>query len=393
MATQPLSSETKFRLDRLFRSDSLVMIRDFFGMSPELWRLVEHRVLQIHAIVDANVIQAELRWRLGSRENPQARSGLEEALDAGVLVLVAPTFLNAEIEKYLPAIAAQTETTFAEAEIEWKKLQSKLYFYEPSSHVPDGYVVDPKDLPYKNASDDLGLPVYTRDIHLVKMGVPVLWVCIDMKCRDHARATSVTLGFTMGSTCSMTIGVEALRAASKGIRSLFGGFRRLSPLLQLAIAGGIAAIVIHPRSRARILELWGSICATAGEVKNPLLEEFLLVMNQIAIAQSDADRTKREIAAALPRIEKASALMHARRICVVSAGPISVEEIVRRMRRAGYVSRSKHPQAYLRRVLRKSGQFVEASPGVWGLLPRPARPTGIGQEAQDRDLPASSSIG
>ena len=39
--------------------------------------------------------------------------------------------------------------------------------------------MDPRDLPYKNASDELGLPVYTRDSHLEKMGAPVLSLCID----------------------------------------------------------------------------------------------------------------------------------------------------------------------------------------------------------------------
>ena len=116
MATRPLSTESTLRLDHLFRSDHLVTIRDFFATSPELQLLVRHQVVQVFAIVDANIIQGELRWRLGSRERSDARSGLQEALDAGVLVLIAPNFLKVEIEKYLPAIAYDTETTLAEAE-------------------------------------------------------------------------------------------------------------------------------------------------------------------------------------------------------------------------------------------------------------------------------------
>lgn len=367
MAAQPLPSETKFRLDQLFRSEALVTIREFFAMSPELQRLVEHRVLQIHAIVDANVVQGELRWRLGSRENPEARSGLEEALDAGVLVLIAPNFLKVEIEKHLPAIAEQTHTTLSEAEREWKVFQTKLRFYQPLSQVPDGWVADPKDLPYKHACDELALPVYTRDAHLAKMGAPVLWVCIDTVCRDHARATSVTLGFTMGSTYSVTIGVEALRAAGQGIKSLFEGFRRLPTWLQLTISGSLAAIVFHPRSRAKVLQVWNSACATARDAKAPLLDGFMVVMNQFAVAQAAADRTKRQIEAVLPRVKNASAIVHARRICVLCAGPVPIKEIADRMRSEGYVSRAKHFESYLRRLLRESGQFVERSRGVWEL--------------------------
>ena len=366
MATQPIQSDV-LRLDLLFRSDTLPMLRPFLEMWPDLKHLVEHRVLQIRAIVDANVVQGELRWRLGSREKPQARSGLEEAIDAGVLVLIAPNFLRLEIEKYLPAIADRTGATLSEAEREWELFQAKLHFYQPSSQVIDGSVADPKDLPYKHASDELSLPVYTRDAHLQKMGAPVVWVCIDATCRDHARAMSVTLGFTVGSTYTVTIGVEALRAAVRGIKSLFDGFRRQPAWLQLAIAGALAAVVIHPRSRAKLLQVWNSACATARQVKGPMFEGFIILMQQVAAAQSDAAKTHRQIQAVLPPAKKATALVHARRICVVSAGPVPIEEIVRRMRNEGYASRTKDPEVYLRRVLRKSGQFIEVSPRMFEL--------------------------
>lgn len=368
MATQPIQSDV-FRLDRLFRSDNLPTLRLFLEMWPDLKHFVELRALPIRAIVDANVVQGELRWRLGSRENPQARSGLEEAIDAGVLVLIAPNFLVLEIEKYLPEIADQTGATLLEVEREWERFQAKLHFYQPSSRVADGSAVDPKDLPYKHASDELSLPVYTRDAHLQKMGAPVMWVCIDATCRDHARAMSVTLGFTVGSTYTVTIGVEALRVAVRGIKSLFVGFRRQPAWLQLAIAGALAAAVIHPRSRAKLLQVWDSACVTTSQIKGPIFEGFVILMQQVAAAQSDATRTYRQIQAALPLTQKATAIVRARRICVVSAGPVPIEEIVRRMRNEGYVSRAKDPEVYLRRVLRKSGQFVELSPRMFELRP------------------------
>lgn len=369
MATQPLWSGSTFRLEQLFRSDHLVAIRDFFAMSPELQLLVRHQVVQVFAIVDANVIQGELRWRLGSREKHDARSGLQEALDAGVLVLIAPTFLKEEIEKYLPAIAYETETTLAEAQEEWKAVQGTLHFYEPSPRGCDNRVIDPKDLPYINASAELALPVYTRDKDLKRMGASVLWVCIDTACRDHARATSVTLGFTAGSTFSLTIGAEALGAAIRGIKDLYVAFRKQPAWLQLAVAGALAAILIHPRSRAKVLELWKSVSKTVVTLKGPLLEGLLAVMKEIAAAQTCAHRTKREIESALPPKKKVSALVYARRICVIAESPISSEEIVCRMRSAGYVSRAKRPQDYLQRVLRQSGEFTALPDGTWQFRP------------------------
>src|ERR1700686_1753473 len=393
MATQPV--QEIFRLDRVFRSDSLPTLRGFLEMSPDLKSLVETRVLQIRAIVDANRIYADLRWKLSKRDAPRNRSGLEEDLDASVLVLIAQDFLEVEIEKYLPILAEQTGATLSEAEHEWESLRAKLHFYRPVSPMPGGWaddpnreIVDPKDLPYFHASRELGLPVFTSDRHLQKMGAPVIWVCIDTTCRDHirtdtancgharldmacadhAKTPSVTLGFTLGSTFTVTIGVETLQAAVRGIKSLFEAFRRLPPWLQLAAAGGLAAIMIHPKSRARLAQAWESACSTAGQAKGPMFEGFLVLMQQLAAAQSDAAKTLRQIHAALPPAKKVTAIVHARRICVVSAGPLSIEEILRRMRNEGYVSRAKDPEVYLRRVVRKSGQFAEVSPCMWELV-------------------------
>jgi hypothetical protein len=369
-------------------------------MSPDLKNLVEARVLQIRAIVDANRIHADLRWKLSKRDDPRNRSGLEEDLDAGVLVLIAPDFLDVEIEKYLPILAEETGATLSEAEHEWESLRAKLHFYRPVSPMPDGWaddpnnlapdreIVDPKDLPYLHASRELGLAVFTSDRDLQKMGAPVIWICIDTTCRDHirtdtancgharldrtcrdhARSTSVTLGFTLGSTFTVTIGVETLQAAVRGIKRLFEAFRRLPPWLQLAAAGGLAAIVIHPKSRAKLAQAWGSACSAAAQAKGPMFEGFLVLMQQLAAAQSDAAKTLHQIHAALPPAKKVTAIVHARRICVISAGPLSIEEIVRRMRNEGHVSRAKDPEVYLRRVMRKSGQFAEVSPRMWELV-------------------------
>jgi hypothetical protein len=68
---------------------------------------------------------------------------------------------------------------------------------------------------------------------------------------------------------------------------------------ELAIAGALAAIATHPKSRTKLLQIWNSACATARDAKGALLNGFMVVMNQIAVVQSDADRTKLEIQAAL----------------------------------------------------------------------------------------------
>lgn len=313
------------------------------------------------------MVHRELRWRLGSRQKPDARSGLEEAIDAGVLALIAPNFLKVEIEKYLDAIANDTGATFDEARQEWELFQAKLCFYQPLPHVADVNVADPKDLAYKHASEELALPVYTRDPHLQKMGAHVVWVCIDTVCRDHARATSVKLGFMVGSTYTVTIGGEAFKAAIRGIKSLFEGFRSLPPWLQFAIGASVAAALIHPKSRARLREGWNSVRDAATKFKGPLFKGFLVLMSQLAEAESAAKKAHRQIQSALPPAQKATAIVYARRVCVLSQTPLTVRELAHRMRSEGYIPRGQNPESYLRRVMRQSGQFVSDPSGMWTL--------------------------
>lgn len=79
------STRESLRLEKLFRSDLLPALvglaRSVAGLAPTLRGYV-----QFHMVLDANIIQGELRWRLGSRREAAARTGLHEAITAGVLV-------------------------------------------------------------------------------------------------------------------------------------------------------------------------------------------------------------------------------------------------------------------------------------------------------------------
>src|SRR6266478_5537413 len=123
---------------------ALLNLRDEF---PAFRQLLDD-ILQIVVVLDASAVQAELRWRLGSRTNPNARTGLHEAIDSGAVIAVAPIFLRHEIEKYLPLIASETGATLDAATEEWKHVQSLIRFYVPTGDDVQFALVDPKDSDY-----------------------------------------------------------------------------------------------------------------------------------------------------------------------------------------------------------------------------------------------------
>jgi hypothetical protein len=142
-------------------------------------------------------------------------------------------------------------------------------------------------------------------------------------------------------------------------------FDELHPGVQLAImAAGIVAVA-HPKSREKLAAGWKWVKKT---VTPPVLQAIADVAIQVMEATKTENDTWRRLQESLPASRKRSALMHARAICLTAKAPLSLAEIERRMRAAGYVTRARNFGTYLRRVLLTSGQFQESSPGVWALV-------------------------
>src|SRR5690242_3147936 len=93
-----------FRLDQIIRSDSLPQMSALCERSPFLQQVVD-KTLQIRLVLDANIVQRELRWRVRSRQKQGAKTALHEAIEAGVVVAVAPTALEKEINDHVADIA------------------------------------------------------------------------------------------------------------------------------------------------------------------------------------------------------------------------------------------------------------------------------------------------
>lgn len=88
---------------------------------------------------------------------------------------------------------------------------------------------------------------------------------------------------------------------------------------------------------------------------------------QLAEAHEDARLTASQIKAALPIPRKRTALVYAWEICLIEGGPITLEAMEMKIRKAGYVTRSRNFVIYLRRVLRGSPAVVEVSSRTWAL--------------------------
>jgi hypothetical protein len=367
-SVQDFDQKDCLRLEEMFPSDALVSMRGVLESLPALDILLQGLV-RLRLVIDANIVQQEIRWRSGRRRNPAARSGLQEAIDSGIVVALAPTFLKSEIEDHLSDIAADTGVAIEEVRQHWQDFQPKLTFYEPQS-ADDGAmeVVDPDDVAYKRTCEELGADaVYSHDADLRAVKVPVISVSLDLTLRKHARSSSVVMGVTLGSGLTLMVSFESLRGLYLLIEKAVTGVRRLPAWAQLSIAGCVFAMLAHPKSRATLVEVWSRVCNIVEDVKPRLVGGLGEIALQFVTAQQGATETYAEVQLVLPKRRRRSAIQRARSICLVSKEPLSALEIERRMRKEGHSTRSKDFARYLRRLLRESEQFVEVTPGAWSL--------------------------
>lgn len=353
----------RLRLDTLVRSDCL----------PELLRLASlpafapllKNVVQIRVVLDAHVAQQELRWRLGRRRNPSARTRLHVAIAAGVIVPFAPPFLDGEIEEHVHEIADATRTSVADVRREWQEFRKLVHFYAPRHQLRfSGNVVDVDDVQYIAAANELGVPIYSTDRHYRQMNAPVISVAIATTLQSYARASSVRIAVMVGSTFSVTLSFEAIAAVCRALKRVARWFDELHPAVQLTVVAAAIVAFAHPQSRTKLAAVWQWIKTTATP---PVLQAIADIAVQFVEANRAADAAYAEIQSSLPRQRKRSAMMHARAVCLVAKHPLSIAEMERRIRAGGYISRARDFRNYLRRMLRSSGQFIQVGTGLWAL--------------------------
>jgi hypothetical protein len=341
---------------------SLLNLRDEFPLFRELL----DDIIQIVMVLDASAIQGELRWRLRRRTKPAARTGLHEAIDAGVVIAYAPIFLKQEIEKYLPLIATDTGVSTEVAIAEWQRVQSLIRFYAPIGDGTKFAVVDPKDSDYVLTWQELDADfVRSGDYrHFARMGATVIGPELDQVLRDYARSTSVIVTVKLGSGFALTFSVIAFIEMVKGITEMI---RKLPPTVKVILLAAVAVVLLHPASREKVIRWAKTVWQRLREAKPmlvPVLQEAVKYLDE---AMTTSKTTREAIRSRLPVRGKKTALDHARLICLRSSQALSADQIARRILANGYSSRSKTFPAYVRRLLREDGRFVANAYGLWTL--------------------------
>lgn len=348
-------------LNRLLRSDLLpgfvALIRAVPGLQPLM-----PEIFQLRLVIDANIVQEELRWRLKRRRKANARTALHEVLASGVFIAYAPHFLDDEIREHAPRIATETNTPLEHVLREWEQFRQYLCFYTARTKANiDVSRTDPDDVAYIDTIGEIAArAIYTRDRGYLRTSVPFVLIAVDTQLQRYARATSVRLGIAIGSCTSVVFGLEALIALSRLLSRFVHVARRLPPAVQILIIGSVAVAVAHPKSRAKTLQLWQSLNRN---LKPAMWEAIVISMNHFMEATAIANESYKAIHDALPPPQRRRLLDHAAAVCLAARRPMPLSEILRDVIANGYRSRSDHPEVYLLRKLRSDNRFRETESG------------------------------
>ena len=93
---------------------------------------------------------------MGARSNATARTYPYEVM-SGVVIAFAPSFLESEIQKYMPKIAEDEGVLVDRVLEEWKQFKVLIRFYQPSPSKQPVSSADPKKMDYVHVlkiSDD-----------------------------------------------------------------------------------------------------------------------------------------------------------------------------------------------------------------------------------------------
>lgn len=348
-------------------SDDLLRWRELCLHWAPLFRLLE-LLPQFRLVIDANVIIEDLLFLTQRRKNPAARTHLQEVIDSGAVVALAPFELWDEIEEHIPRLAIEEGVPEEALRGAWLEYQSRIRFIAVGqiSEEEAAAAVDPDDLPYVRLCHKVRADaVVSRDWHITALGAQSVEREVLKHVRDYAREKTPEIVLRVG-TYGVTIpAVAGLHALGKIIGGVAKGFAKLPREAQLLLLVGAILLIAHARSRKAVAAAISAQAARAKEPALQLLHAFGTLCEELAAAEQRVQVEQELLERAIPFAAKRPLRLVAQAVCLEAGRALTAAELTRGVLRAGYVSQATDLTPYLLRVLRRCELFVRTPDGRW----------------------------
>jgi predicted nucleic acid-binding protein len=257
---------------------------------------------QLRLVIDTNIILKALRWLVSKRQNPAARTDLQELIGSETVIAFAPDVLGTEVLEHIPEMAIALGVREIELRESWHEYEKALHFYSPTllvEAIPRS-ARDPDDLPFVLLSQLVGAAaVYTLDKDVPAMGAPAMSPQVVLVLRDYARAASIELSLMVGGTVILTAGIETIRPLLNVLKEMTGGFVILPKPAQFALLFlGVAALA-HPGSRKHIIDALQALPRPTGDGFGTVAQVLVAAAEMFAESRTKTENSWKLVEAAL----------------------------------------------------------------------------------------------
>lgn len=240
-------------------TSALAMFRELATKNRQLGEVIG-KILQCRIIVDANVVISDLRQKILFPE--RGNTALEEMMASSVLIVVAPRWLEADMNSAIPQYAESSGLSAVLLRHHWEKYKEQLVWDETYPRPVDTPLthIDPKDAPYvftqwlHNA-----IGVLSKDKHIEQMGGNRLTLDFVFSVRSYARAKVIAVTIKVGGT---VIGAAAIAVIYELVKALIQVIKKIPPGVWLLLILVAVILIASPEARKWIREKFSRLKET-----------------------------------------------------------------------------------------------------------------------------------
>jgi predicted nucleic acid-binding protein len=332
--------------------------------------------LQVHAIVDTNIIYADILALVRRAENDRKRPAVLELLAKRTIIGYFPREKLTEVHEKCLELSSRYGIAPNVVTDLWLKYQKHLKVVptlDLERERVDSQTLaarDPTDLPFLQARHIVGASVVlSNDPDLHASGAPVMpWSRVLLDLRHHSRKEGLKAAIFVGTTTAVVVPIAALIGC---VRLIYNAAKKIPPNVWIIAAVGFGIALLIPQSRKFLIDSGKSALGglkSLGANAGPFVGHALEVATH---AGQEADNKR-------PALEKKLARALRRRItltqavyraCLLASRPLTVAEVWTAALRDGAKSKARSPLTYVLRALKRHPLLRRLPDGRWEIVP------------------------
>lgn len=212
---------------------------------------------------------------MAKRNNPLAKTDLQELLHSKTIIAQAPTFLKEEVEKYLPILAEEKNIELTFMQGEWDKYTSLIIFYDITiEEYEKENVRDPKDLPYIKLQKATGAIIHSKDKDIQAMGGTVITHSVITNLRDYSRNSAIEYTLKIGGVFAGHISENLIDMLMLLLKKVFSSIKGLPEWARWMALGMLILALLNKNSRDKLTLLSTNILIGSVTLINDIYEEI-----------------------------------------------------------------------------------------------------------------------